>query len=92
MQKIRKCFELFQRPRYNFSHELLKGRQNQKDRGVSTFVVRIRTKIQDQISFFPFTLHEISVLAELALRHLRCLLTNVPPQSNTFVYLISKII
>ncbi|KAF8784088.1 putative uncharacterized protein ART2 like protein [Argiope bruennichi] len=46
------------------------------------FAVRIRTENQDQASFCPFTLREVSVLAELALGHLRYLLTDVPPQSN----------
>lgn len=47
------------------------------------FAVRIRTENQDQASFCPFTLHEVSVLVELALGHLRYLLTDVPPQSNS---------
>ncbi|GIY73183.1 uncharacterized protein CDAR_106901 [Caerostris darwini] len=46
------------------------------------FAVRIRTENQDQASFCPFTPREVSVLAELALGHLRYLLTDVPPQSN----------
>ena len=41
-------------------------------------------KNQNQASAFaPFTLREVSVLAELALGHLRYLLTDVPPQSNS---------
>ncbi|PZO93535.1 MAG: hypothetical protein DI617_08585 [Streptococcus pyogenes] len=47
------------------------------------FAVRIRTENQDQASFCPFTLREISVLAELALGHLRYLLTDIPPQLNS---------
>jgi hypothetical protein len=47
------------------------------------FTVRIRTENQDQASFCPFALREVSVLAELALGHLRYLLTDVPPQSNS---------
>ncbi|KAH9522599.1 hypothetical protein DERF_006164 [Dermatophagoides farinae] len=47
------------------------------------FAVRIRTGNQDQASFCPFTLREVSVLTELALGHLRYLLTDVPPQSNS---------
>lgn len=47
------------------------------------FAVRVRTENQDQASFCPFTLREVSVLAELALGHLRYLLTDVPPQSNS---------
>ncbi|KAG8155864.1 hypothetical protein JTE90_008713 [Oedothorax gibbosus] len=44
--------------------------------------VRIHTENQDQASFFPFALREVSVLAELALGHLRYHLTDVPPQPN----------
>lgn len=47
------------------------------------FTVCIRTENQNQASFSPFGLHEISVLIELALGHLRYLLTDVPPQSNS---------
>ena len=35
------------------------------------------------MSFYPFVLHEISVLNELILGHLRYLLANVPPQPNS---------
>ena len=35
------------------------------------------------MSFCPFTLREVSVLAELTLGHLRYRLTDVPPQSNS---------
>ncbi|KAK8616854.1 hypothetical protein V6N13_116824 [Hibiscus sabdariffa] len=47
------------------------------------FTVRIRTGNQNQTSFYPFVPHEISVLVELILGHLRYLLTDVPPQPNT---------
>ena len=47
------------------------------------FAVCIRTGNQDQASFCPFTLREVSVLTELALGHLRYRLTDVPPQSNS---------
>jgi hypothetical protein len=47
------------------------------------FAVRIRTENQDQDSICPFALREVSVLAELSLGHLRYLLTDVPPQSNS---------
>ena len=47
------------------------------------FIVRIRTENQHQASFSPFGLHEISVLIELTLGHLRYLLTDVPPQPNS---------
>ena len=47
------------------------------------FTVCIRTENQNQVSFYPFVLHEISVLIELTLGHLRYLLTDVPPQPNS---------
>src|ERR1700737_1210263 len=46
------------------------------------FTVCIRTENQNQMSFYPFVPHEISVLVELILGHLRYLLTDVPPQPN----------
>ncbi|PHT26537.1 Regulator of rDNA transcription protein 15 [Capsicum baccatum] len=42
------------------------------------FMVRIRTGNQNQKSFYPSVPHEISVLVELILGHLRYLLTDVP--------------
>jgi hypothetical protein len=48
-----------------------------------TFVVCIRTENQNQRSFYPFVLHEISVLIELLLGHLCYRLTDVPPQPNS---------
>jgi hypothetical protein len=48
-----------------------------------TFMVYIHTENQNQESFYPFILREISVLAELPLGHLRYLLTDVPPQPNS---------
>ena len=47
------------------------------------FTVCIRTENQNQVSCCPFALREVSVLAELTLGHLRYLLTDVPPQSNS---------
>ena len=47
------------------------------------FLARIRTENQRQTSFSPFGLHEISVLIELILGHLRYRLTDVPPQPNS---------
>ncbi|KAK7289077.1 hypothetical protein RIF29_02636 [Crotalaria pallida] len=47
------------------------------------FTVRIRTGNQNQTTFYPFVPHEISVLVELILGHLRYLLTDVPPQPNS---------
>ena len=46
-------------------------------------MVCIRTENQNQVSFYPFILHEISVLIELTLGHLRYSLTDVPPQPNS---------
>ncbi|KAK7395852.1 hypothetical protein VNO78_16423 [Psophocarpus tetragonolobus] len=50
---------------------------------VHAFTVRIRTGNQNQTSFYPFVPHEISVLVELILGHLRYLLIDVPPQPNS---------
>ena len=47
------------------------------------FTVCIHTENQNQVSFYPFILHEISVLIELTLGHLRYHLTVVPPQPNS---------
>ena len=47
------------------------------------FTVCIRTENQNQMSVYPFVPHEISVLVELILGHLRYLLTDVPPQPNS---------
>ena len=48
---------------------------------LSQFVFVLKIKIK--WSFYPFVPHEISVLVELILRHLRYLLTDVPPQPNS---------
>ena len=47
------------------------------------FTVCIHTENQNQVSVYPFVLHEISVLIELILGHLRYCLTDVPPQPNS---------
>ena len=47
------------------------------------FTVCIRTENQNQMSFYPFVLREISVPSELILGHLRYDLTDVPPQPNS---------
>ncbi len=47
------------------------------------FPVCIHTENQNQVSFYPFVLHEISVLNEPPLGHLRYHLTDVPPQPNS---------
>ena len=47
------------------------------------FTVCIRTENENQASFSPFGPHEISVLIELTVGHLRYHLTDVPPQPNS---------
>ena len=47
------------------------------------FTVCIHTENQNQVSFSPYSLHEISVLIELILGHLRYSLADVPPQPNS---------
>ncbi|XP_022767935.1 uncharacterized protein LOC111312152 [Durio zibethinus] len=47
------------------------------------FTICIRTGNQNQMSFYPIIPHEISILVELILGHLRYLLTDVPPQPNS---------
>ncbi len=47
-----------------------------------TFMVCIHTENQNQGSFYPFILHEISVLNELPLGHLRYLFTDVRPSQT----------
>ncbi|PHT28887.1 hypothetical protein CQW23_31485 [Capsicum baccatum] len=58
---------------------------NQRSKGLlgHAVTVRIRTGNQNQKSFYPSVPHEISVLVELILGHLRYLLTDVLPQSNS---------
>jgi hypothetical protein len=47
------------------------------------FTVCIRTENLNQGGFYPFVLHEISVLIEPPFGHLCYLLTDVPPQPNS---------
>jgi hypothetical protein len=55
----------------NFSDtSSVKSRQAKGSIG-HAFTVCIRTENQNQMSFYPFVLHEISVLVELILGHLR---------------------
>ncbi|KAL7462353.1 hypothetical protein ACHAXS_002824 [Conticribra weissflogii] len=54
------------------------------------FPVCIRTGYQNQVSFYPFVLHEISVLIELTLGHLCYCLTDVPPQPNSPPDVVSR--
>ena len=53
--------------------------------------VCIRTENQNQVSFYPFVLHEISVLIELTLGHLCYRLTDVPPQPNSPPDVVSRV-
>src|SRR6202166_2441972 len=55
------------------------------------FTVCIHTENQNQRSFYPFVLHEISVLIELLLGHLCYLLTDVPPQPNSPSDYVSRV-
>ncbi len=55
------------------------------------FTVCIRTENQNQVSFYPFVLHEISVLIELTLGHLCYRLTDVPPQPNSPPDVVSRV-
>src|ERR1700677_2803446 len=48
-----------------------------------SFKVCIITENQNQENFYPYVLHEISVLIEFSLGHLCCPLTDVPPQPNS---------
>ena len=66
-----------------FLTPLASNSEDQKGSIGPAFAVRIRTENQDQDGFCPFALREVSVLAEPSLGHLRYLLTDVPPQSNS---------
>lgn len=55
------------------------------------FTVCIRTENQNQVSFYPFVRHEISVLIELTLGHLCYRLTDVPPQPNSPPDVVSRV-
>ena len=67
----------------NFSDTSSLNFQRTKGSIGHAFMVCIHTENQNQGSFYPFVLHEISVLIELPLGHLRYLLTDVPPQPNS---------
>ena len=67
----------------NFSDTSSLKFKNSKGSVGHAFTVCIRTENQNQMSFYPFVPHEISVLVELILGHLRYLLTDVPPQPNS---------
>ncbi|CAF2374331.1 unnamed protein product [Brassica napus] len=70
-------------PCCNFSDNSSFKFQRSKGSTGHAFTVRIRTENQNQTSFYPFVPHEISVLVELILGHMRYLLTDVPPQPNS---------
>ena len=67
----------------NFSDTSSSNFRNPKGSIGHVFTVCIRTENQNQASFSPFGLREISVLIELTLGHLRYHLTDVPPQPNS---------
>ncbi|PHT27029.1 Regulator of rDNA transcription protein 15 [Capsicum baccatum] len=70
-------------PYGNFSDTSIFEFRRSKGSSGHAFTVRIRTGNQNQTSFYPSVPHEISVLVELILGHLRYLLTDVPPQPNS---------
>ena len=47
------------------------------------FLVCICIENQNQVSFYPFVLHEISVIVDITLGHLCYYLTYVPPQPKS---------
>ena len=51
------------------------------------FSVCIHTENQNQVSFYPFVLPEISVHTELTIGHLCYCLTDVPPQPKLYLHL-----
>ena len=67
----------------NFSDTSSLKFKNAKGSIGHAFTVCIHTENQNQVSFYPFVLHEISVLIELTLGHLCYCLTDVPPQPNS---------
>ena len=67
----------------NFSDTSTLKLREQKGSIGHTFMVCLHTEKQNQGDFYPFVLHEISVLIELTFGHLRYCLTDVPPQPNS---------
>ena len=66
----------------NFSDtSILKLLKTKRSMG-HAFTVCLHNENQNQVSFYPFVLHEISLLIELTLGHLHYHLTDVPPQPN----------
>jgi len=47
------------------------------------FAVLINTENKNKANLSPFSPHEISILIEFTLEHLRYILTDVPPQPNS---------
>ena len=79
-----KCdHQLSDHPCGNFSDTSSLKLQKTKGWIGHAFTVCIHTENQNQVSFYPFVLHEISVLIELTLGHLRYHLTDVRPQPNS---------
>ncbi|CAM9090452.1 unnamed protein product [Phaeothamnion confervicola] len=75
----------------NFSDTSSLKSQRTKGSIGHAFAVCIRTENQNQVSFYPFVLHEISVLIELTLGHLCYRLTDVPPQPNSPPDVVSRL-
>ncbi|XP_022767936.1 uncharacterized protein LOC111312156 [Durio zibethinus] len=67
----------------NFSDTSSFKSQRSKGSIGHTFMIHIRTRNQNQMSFYPFIPHEIFALVELILGLLRYLLTDVPSQPNS---------
>ena len=67
----------------NFSDTSCREYRGSKGSVGPGFPVSIHTENQNQVSFYPYVPHEISVLIELTLGHLRYRLTDVPPQPNS---------
>ena len=55
------------------------------------FTVCIHTENQNQVGFYPYVPHEISVLIEPTLGHLCYRLTDVPPQPNSPPDVVSRV-
>ena len=67
----------------NFSDTSCFKSRNIKGSIGHAFAFSTRTGNQNQTSFYPFALREISVLTELIFGHLRCFVEDVPPQPNS---------
>ena len=70
-------------PNGNFSDTSSLKFQGSKGSIGHAFTVCIHTENQNQVSFYPFILQNVSVVFELTLGHLRYYLTDVPPQPNS---------